>query len=61
MAAAGLPAHMPYNVVFMIEIAFLVLAVFVALTLGTRAENDRRRAGGPRPAMDTQNSSVEVP
>jgi BCD family chlorophyll transporter-like MFS transporter len=60
-ALTGLPAHAPYNVVFMIEIVFLVLAVLVALTLGTRVENDRTRAGRPRPAMDTQNSSVEVP
>ncbi|MEO1551913.1 MAG: hypothetical protein AAFR93_16035, partial [Pseudomonadota bacterium] len=38
----GLGAHVPYTVVFMVEIAFLILACLVLLpALGRRADRDR--------------------
>ncbi|MEM8851779.1 MAG: PucC family protein [Pseudomonadota bacterium] len=51
-AVTRLQAETPYNVVFMIEIAFLALAVLVAIPLAARG---RRAAGTP------QSNPVEVP
>ncbi len=56
----GLSAHTPYNVVFTIEIVFLVLAVLVAIPLGSRLG----RKGLPEPrvrvAAEQKRNSVEV-
>ena len=56
-AFAGLSAHTPYNVVFMAEIAFLVLAILVCLPLAAKrgAAIRGRAMAGPR------SNSVEVP
>ncbi len=51
-ALGGLQAHAPYNVVFMIEIAFLALAALVAIPLATR-----RVLATP---ADTQTRPMEV-
>ena len=50
-AFSGLQTHAPYNVVFMIEIAFLVLAIAVALPLMIRRNRSSRmnRSGAPEP------------
>jgi BCD family chlorophyll transporter-like MFS transporter len=56
-AFAGLQPQTPYNVVFMIEIAFLVLAILVAIPLAAR--RGPNRVGGI--AAASQTNSVEVP
>lgn len=45
--AAGLPAHVPYNYVFAIEIAFLALAVLVAVSGKTSRASRRDREPNP--------------
>lgn len=55
--AAGLPAHAPYNMVFMIEIAFLALALFVVFPL--RAQ--RRRSALTHTQTTPHSNPVEVP
>ncbi len=55
-AFAGLPAHTPYNLVFMIEVVFLALAILVCIPLAVSHNPIRgRRATAPQP------NSVEVP
>lgn len=55
----GLAAQTPYTVVFMIEILFLVLAIVVAIPLGTRALKHHASATAPLPDTAT-NQPVEV-
>jgi len=57
---AGSQPHLPYNVVFMIEIACLVLAIMVAIPLVTRRIWSEP---GSQPRQDTvqQPNTVEVP
>ena len=52
---AGSAVHTPYNVVFLIEIAFLALAVLVAIPLAVRRK--KSRAAG---AASSQTHQVEV-
>ncbi|MCR9086704.1 MAG: PucC family protein [Rhodobacteraceae bacterium] len=56
-AGGGLPAHTPYNMVFMIEIVFLVLAVIMALQLRPKSERSTPRTQGveaePQPVEGT--------
>ncbi|MEM9909155.1 MAG: PucC family protein [Pseudomonadota bacterium] len=56
-AFSGLEAHTPYNVVFMIEIVFLALAIFVAIPLAAH----RIRISGVQSAPVPQNKTVEAP
>ena len=56
-AFSGLQAHAPYNVVFMIEIAFLAMAIFLAIPLAARRANIK----GAHVAAAPQPNSVEVP
>jgi BCD family chlorophyll transporter-like MFS transporter len=49
--SAGLSPHLPYNIVFGIDIAFLALAILIAVPLGARlvrrgAMNDTLRTNG---------------
>ena len=53
---SGIQAHLPYNVVFMIEIACLALAIVVAVPLALR----RGQSTGASPAAQQPNP-VEVP
>lgn len=55
--ASGLTAQTPYNVVFMIEIAFLILAALVAMPLLARMGGART----PPLSAASQHNSVEVP
>ena len=62
-AAAGLPAHAPYNAVFAIEMLFLGLALVVALPLAGRAASRAASAAAGTPAplpAQTQTNPVEV-
>lgn len=54
---AGLPAHAPYNIVFMFEIAFLSLAILVCIPLAVR----RGTTGGSAMTPGPTSNSVEVP
>ncbi len=56
-AFGGLHAHTPYNIVFMIEIAFLASAILVAIPLLTR----RVQATSQRQSPAPQSNTVEVP
>lgn len=56
----GLQAHTPYNVVFTIEIVFLVLAVFVAIPLGSRLGRKGLPETRLRAASEKKPNSVEV-
>ena len=58
--ASGLQVHTPYNVVFSIEMIFLVLAILVALPLGTRRRRHATTEQRPQIAADTQTNPVEV-
>ncbi|WP_317056868.1 PucC family protein [Roseovarius rhodophyticola] len=57
---AGIAAHAPYNLVFMIEIVMLTLAVMVAVPLGLGIKDSRSRAAGARSVAGTDQKSVEV-
>ena len=54
---SGLQAHTPYNVVFMIEIVFLALAIFVAIPIAAR----HIRRSGVRSTAVPQPNTVEAP
>ncbi|WP_436399399.1 PucC family protein [Roseobacter sp. S98] len=54
---SGLPAHAPYNFVFTTEIAFLALAIFVAIPLTVRLT----RAKALHPVSTPQTNPVEAP
>ncbi|WP_439122746.1 PucC family protein [Marivita sp.] len=55
--ANGLSVETPYNIVFSMEIGFLVLAVFIALPLAARGGFTQTA----RPAAHTQSNPVEAP
>ncbi|MEL7012713.1 MAG: PucC family protein [Pseudomonadota bacterium] len=54
---SGLSVHTPYNIVFMIEIAFLAMAIFVVIPLAAR----RVRSPDDRRCRVSQHSPVEAP
>lgn len=56
----GLQAHTPYTVVFTIEIVFLVLAVFVAIPLGSRLGRKGLPETRLRATSEKKPNSVEV-
>ncbi len=57
---AGIAAHAPYNMVFMIEIVMLALAVMVAVPLGLGIKDSRSQTAGARSVTGTDQKSVEV-
>ncbi len=60
-AAQGLSPHAPYNLVFGIDIAFLALAVLVALPLSARLARQARPQQTLRSTAEPQPNPVEVP